>query len=319
MKRKGFEVYLVVLLLVASFLDSNVNGFRSTFRPSLSLTALPAFDVAIIGKSDELKDYAIEVLDVIQEATLPTRPDELIALVVGEATAGFTGGMLERSAAFVLGDKAGFQSNLRGTSTGAYFAIRSAIRSATRLAGLPAPVSRFIAGVGASIIAESLRALDYRIKNKPPSDKPKDGNEKVSGDLSANFDNKNRAISNGIKESPPFKLPIQDVLQDITKWVAYDLLLPEHTGDHVTLIIALQYGALAGIIGHVVYDFWKFKSIKEIDKKLAVKEFCQAGIEAAILFASYESSIAFIENSATPELKKILLQDFSSFNFPYLK
>ena len=308
-----YKEYILSVFLLFSFTTKHLHGFRHLPLATLPRLISPTAPIVVLP-GEELKDYALDVLNVIQDATLPTKPEEVIAIFISEATAGFTGGILERVAAYAVGDKAGFESNLRGTSTGAYFAIRGALRSATRLAGLSVPVSRLVAGVGASIVAESLKALDYNIKNNMKNAQESSGSNALVNTSYYKVDSLEEEDEKSNNKVRRMKLPVQDVFQDITKWIAYDLLLPEDVGDHVPILSALKYGALAGIISHVVYDSVKFRKLSEIDMKLAVKEFLQAAVEAGILFASYESSLPLIETYATPELRKILLQDFSSLN-----
>lgn len=92
-------------------------------------------------------------------ATLPTQPDELLAIFVSEGTAGFVGGLASRVVASLIGDKKRDTSFLKGTTSGAYFGIRGAIKSTAAFLGLPRPVATLVADVAASLIAESAKAI----------------------------------------------------------------------------------------------------------------------------------------------------------------
>lgn len=283
----------VVLLLLFSIKGLAYNG--PFVPPLLPLSPFP------VVNGDQLQEYAQDVLQVLGEATLPTRPDEVIAIMISETIAGFAGGVSERMAAFLVGDAEGFEKNIKGSTASAYFGVRSAVSSVGGILGLPVPISRLIAGVTASFAAEGLKLVGLQSENKRTDHLERKRNESTS--------NENELIR---KTSQP----LAGIVQDITKWVAYDLILPEDLPSQVPIMEAIKYGCISGLIARGVFEVLVAKDPEKLEKP-PLYRFLQAGIEGAALFASYEGSINFFETTSTPELKRILQREFADFQLHF--
>lgn len=112
-------------------------------------------------------------------ATLPTRTDELLAIFVSEATAGFTGGLASRLVASLIGDTKRDGGFLKGTTTGTYFGVRAAAKSASLLLGFSPPVATLIADIAGSVVAESAKVIG----RKSAEDRDFTLNEWMRGDI----------------------------------------------------------------------------------------------------------------------------------------
>jgi len=99
-------------------------------------------------------------------ATIPTQPDELLAIFVSEGTAGFAGGLASRLVASLIGDKKRDGNFLKGTTSGAYFGVRGAVKSLSAFLGLSIPVATLLADVAASIFAEGTKAFGRKSFNE---------------------------------------------------------------------------------------------------------------------------------------------------------
>ena len=95
----------------------------------------------------------------VNKATLPTQTDELLAIIVSESTAGFTGGLASRVVAALVGDRKRDGSLLEGTTTGTYFGVRAAAKSAALAVGFSLPLATVIADIAASAASESAKAI----------------------------------------------------------------------------------------------------------------------------------------------------------------
>jgi hypothetical protein len=151
----------------------------------------------------------------------------------------------------------------------------------------------------------------------------------------------------------PASISLAEVIQDVTKWVAYDPLLPADITDQVPFLVALQYGALSGLAGNAVFELLKANagdkepthihhrddddndnddntSMTETKKKKKEEEdefqrvfrsfrkisvrFLRAGLEGGALFASYEGTVNFFDNSnksLPPEVQAFFTTKFS--------
>lgn len=130
-------------------------------------------------------------------------------------------------------------------------------------------------------------------------------------------------------------ISLAEVIQDVTKWVAYDLLLPADVTDQVPFLVALQYGALSGLAGNAIFELLKATAAQEAAnihptatennnkdnfqrvlgsfRKISVR-FLRAGLEGGALFASYEGTVNFFDNSnksLPPEVQAFFTTKFS--------
>lgn len=373
---------VVVILLLSLFVGPSIE-FNSplTSSPTYVPPLLPLSPFPEVT-GDQLVEYAEDVVGVITEATLPTNADQLIAIFISEAAAGFTGGLSERFTAFLVGDREGFQSGIKGSTAGTYFGVRSAIMSAARIFGLPPALAQLVADITASLVAEALKVAERKneelkeeeelriltesdIFDDPyeksiqklyaadpldnfmlqSSDADDDGDIKDgnSNSTHATFNasigvtsnvldaaetyNKTSAlttyssttasineVSNASSNGFTSFLSLPELVQDVTKWVTYDLILPDTFSDHVPLLQAAKYGALSGLAAHAVYELLKDKS-KITNGKTIIRKYLQACIEGSVLFATYEGSVNFFKTSSTPEIRKFLLKEFTDFHF----
>jgi hypothetical protein len=86
----------------------------------------------------------------------------------------------------------------------------------------------------------------------------------------------------------------QEILQDVTKWVTYDLLLPDDPEDAV--LGAAEYGAVSGLFGNLVYEILPKKGKIMTPKDVTIR-FVRAALEGAALFSSYEESVELFQDN----------------------
>jgi len=60
-------------------------------------------------------------------------------------------------------------------------------------------------------------------------------------------------------------ISIAEIIQDVTKWVTYDLILPSDLDNQVPIIEALLFGALSGLAGNAVFELFKLANSKKHD------------------------------------------------------
>ncbi len=262
--------------------------------PPLPLAPFP------VVTPDELIEYATEVASVIGGATIPTKPDEVLALVISESIAGFIGGNIEKYSALIVNDQEGFNSTLRGSVTTAYFGFRGGIRFVTNFVGIPSFISRPLSGVLASIVAEFLKAFDRKRENKRKS----------------HLEQEKQAQNHLFRQEVPLPkvdpaisplISVPEIMKDVSKWVAYDAILPAEYAQNVPIVIAAEVGALSGLIGFIIAEVFRGK----VDLSIAnSKNFLRSIFEAMTLFAAYEGSLNLLELSTTPEIKKFLQKEF---------
>jgi hypothetical protein len=90
--------------------------------------------------------------------------------------------------------------------------------------------------------------------------------------------------------------------------VAYDLLLPTDVSPTDTVMAALKYGALSGIVGNIIFEVLPKEGKRNSPKDVFLR-FFRAALEGATLFATYENSVELIEKnkiSMPPELKELI-------------
>eukprot|EP01038_Epipyxis_sp_PR26KG_P006028 gene6028-8300_t len=304
-----FRSQLFALLVAAILWTSTGFGYNPYVPPPLPLSPFPTVT------NEDLQEYALEVINVLGEATLPTSTEELLAIVVSETVAGFAGGGLERLVAFLIGDILRDSSFEQSTTTGTYFGIRGLVRSLSTLAGLPLPVSAAFADIAASVAAEILKVaertyFDKSVQSTPPfePDSNLDCNEETGFSLSST--KTNIPIENSQK---PF-ITGPEIVQDIVKWVTYDLVLPADLPE-VGPLDAIKFGAISGLAGNAIFEILNSRNDQHSSRMFVAssKRFFRAGIEGATLFASYEGTINFFHSIPTSELKQILMAKFIEF------
>ena len=135
----------------------------------------------------------------------------------------------------------------KGISTGTFFGGRALIRGAAQIAGIPRPIARIIASLGATAFAESAKVAARSTLEKRDIDN-NDNNDNIINDskksvaikTKSTFPNMRQKIqknvydskkpkTNSIKsnEATKSKKPLitaSEVTGDVSKWVIYDLL-----------------------------------------------------------------------------------------------
>eukprot|EP01031_Cornospumella_fuschlensis_P042251 gene42251-51593_t len=287
---------------------TRANSFASKgyVPPPLPLAPFPNVS------GEDLREYAAEVVTVLGEAAIPTRPDQLLALVLSEAAAGFVGGLSAKGAAFVLGDKSTNRGE-GGAYSAAYFAVRGLAASLGAGLGLPAPLSRLLSGLLATASAEILK-----IESRRGPEEPSDSEEGAASRAKRELAFLKREFSQELREmlgssSPPSTMSAPalvsgaEVIGDLAKWVAYDLLR-QGAGDG-----GLQDAALCGLqAGLLAYGVSELVA----RRRPGLLRGGQAALEGAALFWAYEACINVIEGSSAlrdmvdPQLRSFLTRDF---------
>lgn len=96
-------------------------------------------------------------------------------------------------------------------------------------------------------------------------------------------------------------ITLPEVMMDVSKWVAYDLLLPDSAKKPVVNLFEIsKSGALAGILGNFVFEVLKKNNVNGT----MIGRFGKAGVEGAALFAAYEEAIAYINSQQ--EIRQVL-------------
>eukprot|EP01036_Dinobryon_divergens_P034480 gene34480-44554_t len=349
--RRAISVWMIIFSAVLNFRGDSFQNSAAFVPPTLPLSPFPE----VTG--EELREYAMEVVNILSE-------DELLAIFVSESTAGFTGGLASRVVASLIGDKKRDGGFLKGTTTGTYFGVRAAAKSASLLLGFSPPAATLIADIAGSVVAESTKVIG----RKSVEDRDAARNEWMGSDSTVDEPtgwgttmeppavNISIATTQQQPASSSLTISFAEVIQDVTKWVAYDLLLPADITDQVPFLVALQYGALSGLAGNAVFELLKANAAEEEEeeeeaahihhqdddddnmvyttltennnntkkkdkfqrvfrsfRKISVR-FLRAGLEGGALFASYEGTVNFFDNSnksLPPEVQAFFTTKFS--------
>jgi len=286
---------------------------------------------------------AVLVAEEIRDAALPDSGDQLFGVVIGEATAGFISGIASRFVAKILKDEKRDGEISKGISTSAFFGTRGFIRGVAQLAGIPRPIARILASIGATAFSESAKVaaraneaaketldVDYESYELTSNIKKDDDNkksilsQKLSNKDSMKLSNK-KVYGSPIKtkdiitptnediEKKPLISP-SEITGDVTKWVLYDLLLPLRSTENSPLLemigASAQVGAVAGFGGKIISVLVEKAeknntNTKKKDKKLTT-QLIFAVIEGATLFAAYEGSVSLLDVDILPTAPEFL-------------
>ena len=197
-------------------------------------------------------------------------------MVVGEAAAGFISGIASRIIAKILKDEKRDNELSKGISTGTFFGGRALIRGAAQLAGIPRPIARIIASIGATAFSESAKVAarstaenrdidndnndnndnsnrkklpSIQLQSLIPNMKQKQGRNLYGLNTQVLNDDKNTNIN---KKKP--LITAAEVTGDVSKWVIYDLLLPFRRNDNSPLPDML--GASAEVGNYTIHLFY---------------------------------------------------------------
>ena len=170
----------------------------------------------------------------------------------------------------MLGDVKKDADILKGATTGTYFGVRGAVRSISSILGLPVPIGIFISDVSASIVAEATKLAGRNSNDKEILNLLIEEKNALFPSLDINSSTFVKSIDNNyentdgfmefeeVNASTPsnttfFSISLPEIIQDVTKWVAYDLLIPVDIPDPIPFMAAIQYGWISGIMG-IVYN-----------------------------------------------------------------
>lgn len=255
---------------------------------------------------EEVFEYANSMVDILKEATLPESWADVLAIGVSEGVAGLVGGLASVVIENIIGDKRKDSAVLEDTITGVYFGARGVFRGLAQVAGLPQPVAIFFADIAGSIASEGAKAI-----GRDRANRELDG---LSGDEIGSFQASSTTSTENLEPSQqPFALvPLQEILFDVVKWVAYDLLVTDY--QEVPVLIAARSGCFAGIIAVVFVEFlrlfWREESAKSINEVDLPTRLYRAGIEGAVLFAVYEASLVYCNFVFPKPIADFLEQDW---------
>lgn len=284
------------------------------------------------------RDDAVLVAEEIRDAALPDSGDQLVGVVIGEATAGLISGWVSRVVAKILKDEKRDNEKIKIITTGTYFGARGLIRGAAQLAGVPRPIARILASIGATAFSESAKVAarateeakeTESIDVDDSSNKKKDKKKLISLSSPMKKEFNNKALygmktvtktktkeSENIAEEKEKKplISVSEIAGDVTKWVAYDLLLPLASGKTIVnpplieiIGASAEVGAVAGLGGKLISVFIERSEKKKVDDNESTKktkslntQLIFAVIEGATLFAAYAGSVSLLDYDILP-------------------
>lgn len=280
------------------------------------------------------RDDAVLVAEEIRDAALPDSGDQLVGVVIGEATAGFISGLASRVVAKILKDEKRDNEKIKIITTGTYFGARGFIRGVAQLAGVPRPIARILASIGATAFSESAKvaarateeAKETESIDVDDSSNKKKDRKKLSSLSSPMKKESNNKTLYGIKtitktketenitEEKTEKKPLisaSEITGDVTKWVLYDLLLPTTKTMNAPLIemvgASAEVGAVAGLGGKLISVLIERSEKKKVDDNESTKktkslntQLIFAVIEGATLFAAYAGSVSLLDYDILP-------------------
>lgn len=274
------------VLSIGSTIQRNIIVSPSIFPLSFFQNAI---DQNLPGEVvEEVVEYANSMVDILKEATLPESWADVLAIGVSEGVAGLVGGLASVVIENIIGDKRKDSALLEEAITGVYFGARGLFRGLAQVAGLPRPVAVLFADIAGSLASEGAKAFGRERANRL---------DKNVDEIEIFRSGPDSAITN---KDPPKKerftlVPIQEVIFDVVKWVAYDLLVTDYA--EVPTAIAARSGCLAGLTAVLVVEFlrlfWIEESAKSINDVDLPTRLYRASIEGAVLFAVYEASLVY--------------------------
>lgn len=338
-------------LLMSSIIDQSFDPISSStmmhimqqkiFSDAISSIEKDASSV-LFNLEEELKSDAEGAVNLIGDAALPSNFDEILAVVISEVLAGFVSGLAARLVAYLIGDKKRDTVLLKGTATGAYFGIRSLIVNVASILGISRPMANLLGGLVASLLSESTkiagRSTIERVEKSPllpTSMETFSANTSVNTTLGFLQDSSNRAgaepasVNSEQKDAVvivKFKkkkvIAVSEIIQDVSKWVVYDILIHSNLGDNLPGKAAI-FGLVAGLSSHLIFEVLTLgrKSVKIdgamvsllSDKSEIVSRFAKEGSESAALFASYDFTLKLLNTGLPPQLQSILNTDFTDY------
>lgn len=169
-----------------------------------------------------------------------------------------------------------------------------------------------IAGFTASVLSEEIKFVGRqtfdtkRSKNNTELKELIEAQETLEQYKDEDLDKKKSLIS------------VPELAQDLTKWVAYDLL----SNDNPTPLDGAVFGVLSGLISHSIYEillpstqaFRKGEvAFQPSDYIRIATRFLQAALEGGALFFSYEATLIVFQHYIPSEVSKPLTEDFTTY------
>lgn len=296
--------------------------YTSSYRPIRFKNSSQHVSKLSIAATDfeELQEFTIDVVNTVSEATIPVNANEVLAIIVGETVAGFTGGAVSRFVSARVGGNPQQDNTLQqGTTSGAYFGIRGVVRTAGLILGLNRPLSNLLANVIASSISELAKIAGRSVEMD--EEEIGDDEQKAKQSVYELLTFRRSVYFNdepppAVEKSKPL-ITIPEIVEDVAKWVVYDSIVPDVPS--VGLFDALECGAIAGAIAHIIYRVLVRNQVDDPFQKLSgfnqlVLAIIRAGLVGASLFASYESFVSFFAKYSTPLVRELLLKKFTDFH-----
>eukprot|EP01031_Cornospumella_fuschlensis_P024225 gene24225-29295_t len=239
---------------------------------------------ATINLHAEAVDVA-NAIDNLRRAAVPVSLGSSVAIGISEGVAGAIGALASRKTADAIGDKKLDSLLTKITATGAFFGSRGIIIAASRILGLPRPLSLPVASVVASIISESTKAAGRYSQPLEPGQKAEPFSE---------------------------RLDAGEIIGDITKWLVFDflddrrLLFQNVDQDLDHIIASATYGALSALAGALTRDLVlgleKHLPASKSKPDVFIKSYYQSALEGAVLFGCYQSIVSALQFVAPQSL-----------------
>ena len=300
---------------LALLFSSNLKCFDSLMLPpSVSMIASGIQSQVNIN---EVVDYASSLVDILKEAALPTSMEDLVAIGVSEGVSGLIGGLASREVENLVGDvkKDAFVTD--GVISAIYFGVRALFRSLAQVAGLPRPVAIFFADIAGSIASESAKAAGRAASSMQARENEIDcqanekdelcvevteinypGNEgslQLNEEIISKIDFQNNSVAQvSFATTLLSSVSLAEIIVDVTKWVAYDLLVQD--SDTVSQLEAALCGAGAGMLAVSLLHFLQMIWTEQLALKDNVDfptRVARAGLEGGILFLVYEATLNY--------------------------
>lgn len=225
----------------------------------------------LVQPLDQASNDFVFAIDALRQAAVPTSLGATAAITISETVAGAIGGVASRGTAKVIGDAKKDSLITKVQTTSVYFLSRTIFLRTSMVLGFPRPLARVTSTLLASIVSEQTKAK-------------------------------------GRSEKDSEKLEIPEIVNDVTKWLAFDALEsmgPFHfTNDPLhTISIAFLYGAISAFLGSITRDVYMTVGKNQQTRRqfLGGKQpgdhstYLQAVIEGAMLFGCYQTIMEILQ------------------------
>jgi hypothetical protein len=252
----------------------------------------------------------VNSIDVLKRAAVPSDYETAIAIGISEAFAGAIGGIVSRRTAEAIGDKKKDTIITKISATSAFFGTRGLTQGFCKILGVPAPLSKVIASIIASVVSEGTKAAGRSSQHHQQQGQQKQVE----------------------------KLDVSEISGDITKWIAYDFLTDQNTIVVTQFlnpqISSIVFGSMAACIGLSVKEIYlikknklNFSLLKNDNKEDSWRlKYTQASLEGGTLFGSYsminnllrnivpeDLNEKFVFNQIVETIEKTIVEDSANF------